>query len=1041
MKFFANLRLGIKLPLVLVSLSLVALTIMGIAAFRDARNALLHDGEERLDLALDTRKSELETWTREILSDVTSLSQSEGTAKALREFVSGWDRLGEDPGGYLRREYIAENPNPAGKRQLLDAAGDVTDYTIVHRRYHPGFVALQEHKGYYDIFLVDVLGNVVYTMFKEDDFGTNLLKGPYKDTGLAEVVRGAIEAGKDDAGVRMSDFAAYAPSNGDPAAFVAAPVRTPEGRVLGVIAFQIPVDRLNTVMQNGRGVGATGQVYLVGGDGLLRSDLRDQAESSMLRTRVDGPAVQAALTGESGMIRATGVLGADAMVSYQPMRFMGLDLAMIAEEDRDEMIEPAWMLGRTMILHGAVVMTVLGVIAWVLAQSLARPMVRVTAAMSQIAEKDYATVVPGTARKDEVGLIARALERFRDSLAAAAATAEEGAFKGAAFEGSSASLMMMNADFEITYVNGALNDLFHRLVDDLRTNTPDFDPDRIVGRNIDVFHAVPTRVRHLLADPANLPYHAEIKVGATRFSLDINEVNMAERGHIGFVVEWRDISVDLMNRALLGAIDKNQATAEFDASGNAIAANANMLRMLGLPLEQILGRRHDQLVRYNPDLAARRGAVWDRLVTGESIFGRFVLEGAPGREAIVDGGFSPVLDRSGKPLKIVLIGADVTEAQQSLRSAETARAQMEAAQAEVVEALRIGLRQLSEGDLTSRIEQQFTADYEELRADFNEAVDRLCEAMQAVIENATSIRGEAQEISNAADDLSRRTEKQAATLEETAAALDQLTASVRSAAAGATEANRVVTEARGSAEQSGAVVAEAVAAMGEIESSSEKISKIISVIDDIAFQTNLLALNAGVEAARAGEAGRGFAVVASEVRALAQRSSEAAREIDVLISASSGHVQRGVGLVDQAGAALKKIVASVGDISARVSEIAVSAQEQSAGLAEINIAVNQLDQVTQQNAAMFEETTAASHAMTREAEALTSTTGRFRVGGGGLGGGRVGGGGAPAPARAGGAEAAGFASRRGGGQAPAAGRGGAAVAPRPAPLAEEWEEL
>ena len=168
--------------------------------------------------------------------------------------------------------------------------------------------------------------------------------------------------------------------------------------------------------------------------------------------------------------------------------------------------------------------------------------------------------------------------------------------------------------------------------------------------------------------------------------------------------------------------------------------------------------------------------------------------------------------------------------------------------------------------------------------------------------------------------------------------------------------------------------------MSEIEESSKQISKITGVIDDIAFQTNLLALNAGVEAARAGEAGRGFAVVASEVRALAQRSSDAAREINELISASGGQVKRGVDLVDQAGVALVDIVETVSEINAKVSEIAISAREQSSGLAEINEAVNQLDQVTQQNAAMFEQTTAASHALTREAEALTQTMGQFDIG-------------------------------------------------------------
>jgi methyl-accepting chemotaxis protein len=234
-------------------------------------------------------------------------------------------------------------------------------------------------------------------------------------------------------------------------------------------------------------------------------------------------------------------------------------------------------------------------------------------------------------------------------------------------------------------------------------------------------------------------------------------------------------------------------------------------------------------------------------------------------------------------------------------------------------------------------------------------------------------------MSVSSDDLSRRTENQAATLEETAAAMDELTASVRSAANGAREVEGVVGNARKDAEESEPVVKNAVAAMTEIESSSEEISQIIGVIDDIAFQTNLLALNAGVEAARAGEAGRGFAVVASEVRALAQRSSDAAKQIKTLISESSGQVERGVSLVGQAGDVLTKIAGHINHISGLVGEIASGAEEQSIGLGEINIGVTQLDKVTQQNAAMVEEATASSHALNGDATELSEVVSRFKL--------------------------------------------------------------
>ena len=298
----------------------------------------------------------------------------------------------------------------------------------------------------------------------------------------------------------------------------------------------------------------------------------------------------------------------------------------------------------------------------------------------------------------------------------------------------------------------------------------------------------------------------------------------------------------------------------------------------------------------------------------------------------------------------------------------------------VVDGLARGLKQLSEGDLTARIPQAFPAKYETLRVDFNAASERLEQTLAGMVASAQIIRNGASEISSAADDLSRRTERQAAGLEETAAALDEITATVRKTAGGAKAAADVVLAARGDAQASGEVVQQAVAAMSGIEKSASEISQIIGVIDEIAFQTNLLALNAGVEAARAGEAGRGFAVVASEVRALAQRSAEAAKEIKSLISASSQQVGTGVHLVGQTGEVLQRIVGRVAEIDALVGEIAASAQEQSNGLAQVNTAVNQMDQVTQQNAAMVEESTAASHSLSSEAENLAASAGRFRVG-------------------------------------------------------------
>ncbi|MES3028942.1 MAG: methyl-accepting chemotaxis protein [Pseudomonadota bacterium] len=336
-----------------------------------------------------------------------------------------------------------------------------------------------------------------------------------------------------------------------------------------------------------------------------------------------------------------------------------------------------------------------------------------------------------------------------------------------------------------------------------------------------------------------------------------------------------------------------------------------------------------------------------------------------------------------RALETKLAAEQAAAAQERERLAEAKRVadtKAAAEQQEVVSALAQGLSNLSAGDLTFRLNASFAAEYEQLRADFNAAVAKLQSTMGGIAGASNGIRSGTHEISQASNDLARRTEQQAASLEETAAALDQITATVRQTAAGAEQARQSMASTQTDAEHGGDVVNRAVSAMGAIETSSGEIAKIIGVIDEIAFQTNLLALNAGVEAARAGEFGRGFAVVASEVRALAQRSAEAAREIKALISTSSEQVGLGVSLVAETGAALKRIVVQVTEVNRVIATIAASAKEQATGLAEVNVAVNQMDQVTQQNAAMVEEATAAANGLAGETGELARMIGEFRTG-------------------------------------------------------------
>nr|WP_298103822.1 PAS domain-containing methyl-accepting chemotaxis protein [uncultured Shinella sp.] len=411
----------------------------------------------------------------------------------------------------------------------------------------------------------------------------------------------------------------------------------------------------------------------------------------------------------------------------------------------------------------------------------------------------------------------------------------------------------------------------------------------------------------------------------------------------------------------LDAISRSQAVIEFTPTGEILHANENFCAALGYDLAEIRGKHHRMFC--NPTYVQKQeyADFWKSLADGRFISNEFVRYGKGGKEIWIQAAYNPIRDLNGRVYKVVKFATDVTERMSAIN------------------ALGGALKALSEGDLTQNLKTAFVPSMEVVRKDFNEAVAGLHEAMRTVEMNANAIASGAQEIRSAADDLARRTERQAASVEETAAALDEITTTVGDSSRRADEAGSLVAKTRTGAEKSGAVVKKAIEAMGQIEQSSREISNIIGVIDDIAFQTNLLALNAGVEAARAGEAGKGFAVVAQEVRELAQRSASAAKGIKALITASGEQVKSGVALVDETGRALEEILAQVQDVHTNVAAIVEASREQSTGLREINNAVNSMDQATQQNAAMVEESTAASHAMAREADALHTLIRRFRL--------------------------------------------------------------
>ncbi|MEP4037852.1 methyl-accepting chemotaxis protein [Pseudophaeobacter sp.] len=734
MQGLKSLKIAHKLPLFVVGFGVLLTAIIVTISTINFQKSAFHQAENQFESLIAGRKTAFLSLIRGLNADLLTLSSTPSTATAIQRLSAAWSNLGADAPDIARKAYITENPFPAGERHNLDRGKQTIPYNIHHSKFHPSFRTLLTAKGYYDAFLISMPGDVIYTVYKEDDYGTNLLNGAYKDSDLGVLFRKALET--EPGKVIFSDVAPYAPSANAPAAFAATKVVAPSGQTVGVLILQIPMHMINGIMNDAQGIGDSVEIFLAGPDLAARSASRFENGHAVLdQLPVTDYLVQAQEGNGSFTTEATGLRG-QPVASYAEHIPLESGVWVIAiEQDREELLAPVVRDRNVLLIASLLGAAVMSVFGWLFAGRITRPLDRICRNMDAVSSGNLETEVPDAERGDEIGEIGKTLVSMQEDL-------------------------------------------------------------------------------------------------------------------------------------------------------------------------------------------------------------------------------------------------------QQARIAEEQRAELQQEQQVVVESMSAGLVRLSEGDFSLPIEQAFSGEHEKLRLNYNQTIETLSGTVSQVIDASSSIRNGATEISRASDDLSHRTESQAATLEETAAALDELTASVKSAADGARSVEATMEEAKKEAENTGEVVQSAVSAMTEIEESSNHIGQIISVIDDIAFQTNLLALNAGVEAARAGEAGKGFAVVASEVRALAQRSSDAAMEIKTLISDSSKQVERGVDLVGKAGGALNNIVERVSHISKLVSGIAEGAVEQSTGLNEINTGVTQLDQVTQQNAAMVEQATAAGQLLSTDSTQLAQLVSAFSIKGG-----------------------------------------------------------
>jgi methyl-accepting chemotaxis protein len=495
----------------------------------------------------------------------------------------------------------------------------------------------------------------------------------------------------------------------------------------------------------------------------------------------------------------------------------------------------------------------------------------------------------------------------------------------------------------------------------------------VLGIAVALGIAVPLMVSRSLADPLNRIVDVFRSMAGGRLD---NDISTQRHDEIGAVLTGLGQLQDNLRKLIaestsqLEAISKTQAMIEFQLDGTIVSANENFLRTMGYTLDEIRGGHHSMFVTPEERNSAEYQQFWERLRRGEHQKTRYHRLGKGGRDVWIEAFYSPVTDANGTPLKVIKYATEVTEQVVATRQMEQAVLQTQAA-----------IKAATDGDLSVRVNaHDKVGNVKAMAESINSLLANMTEMVTHVKTAAADVHRGAEEISQGNANLSQRTEEQSSSLEETASSMEEMTSTVKQNADNAGQANQLATAARDQAEKGGAVTAKAVSAMTEINDASRKIADIIGVIDEIAFQTNLLALNAAVEAARAGEQGRGFAVVASEVRSLAGRSATAAKEIKDLIQDSVKKVEDGSVLVTQSGQTLEQIVGSVKKVSDIVAEIAAASREQSSGIEQVSKAVTQMDQMTQQNAALVEEATAASQSMADQARKLNETMARYRVG-------------------------------------------------------------
>jgi methyl-accepting chemotaxis protein len=869
---FAKMNcLAFKLPAFAILSALCSAICIALMANYYAKSALHERARVNLSTISEYRARVLSREAEDLKSDINFMSLSPTLVSSFLQLKSTYSLSNERE---ISRHYIDNNPFPLGRRQEYDGNRHTSAYGNVHTRVHALMTDILKQRQFYDIFLISLEGDVVYTYAKEADFASNLRTGRWRATGLARIFEKAVGE-PDVTKAHFEDYEPYAPSNNEPAAFLGQAIRDEAGKAIGVVAVQMSSDRMASLITST--IGKTGAAYLVSEGRKLRTSIPHRKDMQILSVLPDSPILSRGLSGETFSGNSLTSANENGIMAVKPVNFIGKPWLMVTEITDREIEAGADDMQFKLAVATAALLLLATFINFFFSRSIYKPILAMRDSVSAIAAGE-ASAIPGMTRKDELGQLAQALGQVHEAGVNAARIKS-------ALDTAGTNVMIADTNGQLIYANKALLKLFKSNANEFQRQFPNFSAESMIGAAFaELAKAAPT------AEPGQ-SRRAIMAVDHLTIELVANEVNDADGAAIGTIVEWNNLTAEQEAMAEVGAV--------VDAATN--------------------GNFSNRVREDNKEGAVRHLA----------------------------SGINRICVMTESALE------EFTEA----------------------------MRRLADGDLTTQIDRQFSGRFAELGQGINDTMIRLSDVVATIQGTARDISSAAREISAGSSDLAKRTEEEAASLEETAATTEQLAASVKQTADSSRSATGLSAKARDVASGGGQIVQDAVAAMERIEGASRKISDIIGVIDDIAFQTNLLALNAAVEAARAGEAGKGFAVVASEVRTLAQRSGQAAKDIKGLIISSAEQVSEGVRLVHETGKSLEDIVAASNQVAETVSMISSATAEQANGIEEMSQTVARVDEMTQQNSAMAEESAASATELLNQIDRLNTLVAAFRIDG------------------------------------------------------------